>query len=116
MKTDELERFRQRLEEMRAAIEALAESRRQSSEVVELDQTRTGRLSRMDALQLQAMAQAGQARSEQELRRIDAALARLQRGEFGECIDCGEDIPVGRLDANPAVTLCVGCASARERR
>ncbi len=99
---------------MRASIESLEESRRSSSEVVELDQTRTGRLSRMDALQLQAMAKAGQARSQQELRRIEAALRRLEGGAYGDCLDCGEPIAPARLEANPTVTLCVACASARE--
>lgn len=99
---------------MRAAILSLEDSRRSSSEVVELDQSRVGRLSRMDAMQLQSMAKAGQARSQQELRRIDAALVRLQRDDFGNCTDCGEPIAEARLDANPTATLCVLCASARE--
>jgi DnaK suppressor protein len=107
--------MRDRLLAMRAAIESLEEARRSSSEIVELDQSRTGRLSRMAALQLQAMAKAGQARSHLELRRIEAALKRLERGTFGQCLDCGEPIASARLEANPAVTLCVPCASARER-
>jgi DnaK suppressor protein len=108
--------IRDRLLAMRAAIESLEESRRSSSEVVELDQTRTGRLSRIDALQLQAMAKAGQARSQQQLQRIEAALQRLERGTYGECLDCGEPIAPARLEANPTVSLCVSCASARESR
>lgn len=105
---------RERLLAMRAALESLDESRRQSSEIVELDQSRTGRLSRMDAMQLQAMAKAGQARSQLELARIDAALERLVRGTFGDCLACGEAIAAARLEANPTVTLCIDCASARE--
>lgn len=116
MESDTGQRIRDRLLAMRAAIESLEESRRSSSEVVELDQTRTGRLSRMDALQLQAMAQAGQARSQQELRRIEVALRRLEAGAWGDCLDCGEAIAPARLEANPTVTLCVSCASARETR
>ena len=68
----------------------------------------------MDALQLQAMAQAGQVRSQVELRQIEAALERLKSGDFGDCTDCDEPIAEARLDASPAVTLCVPCASARE--
>lgn len=99
---------------MKAAIEALEESRRSSSQVVELDQSRTGRLSRMDALQLQSMAKAGQVRSQEELARIAAALKRLEHGTFGECRDCGDPIAPLRLEANPTVSLCVSCARARE--
>lgn len=107
-------KIRDRLLEMRAAIESLADSREASSETVELDQTRMGRLSRMDAMQLQAMAKAGQARAKLELARIDAALRRLDEGSFGECLDCGEAISEGRLEANPTATRCVDCAEARE--
>lgn len=114
MESGKLQQLAIRLREMRTAIQALEESRRSSSEIVELDQSRVGRLSRMDAMQLQAMAQAGQVRSQLELKRIDAALLRLQRGDFGDCIDCGEPIAAARLDANPTVTLCISCASARE--
>lgn len=106
--------MRSRLLAMRAALESLDASRRQSSEVVELDQSRTGRLSRMDAMQLQAMAKAGQARSDLEFVRIDATLQRLERGSFGECLACGEAIAPARLEASPTVTLCIECASARE--
>lgn len=102
--------------EMRAAITDLEAQREAGSAVVELDQTRTGRLSRMDALQLQAMASAGRERAAAELRRIDAALARIRNGAFGPCAGCGEPIAAERLKAHPAVALCVSCAEARERR
>ena len=84
------------------------------SSTVELDQARTGRISRMDALQQQEMARAGQVRAETELSRIHAALARIEDGSFGECTVCGEEIQEGRLQANPAVTLCIGCAEKKE--
>jgi len=106
--------MRDRLLAMRAAIESLADTREASSEVVELDQTRMGRLTRMDALQLQAMAKAGQARAKVELAKIDAALKRLDEGSYGECLDCAEAIGQARLEANPTATRCVGCESAKE--
>jgi DnaK suppressor protein len=80
---DKMLEIEDRLREMRAAILSLEAARRDSSGVVELDQSRTGRLSRMDALQLQAMAQAEQVRSQVELRQIEAALERLKSGDFG---------------------------------
>lgn len=99
-----------RLAELRAASKASREDR----EPVELDQTRQGRLSRMDAMQGQAMAQASEVRRAQQIARLKAALQRLARGEFGECLDCGESIAEARLTNDPAVTLCIECAGARE--
>lgn len=79
--------------------------------VVQLDQQSVGRLSRMDALQNQAMAKAQQARRDGEAARLKAALARIDQGEFGYCEACGEPIAIRRLDLNPAVTRCISCAS-----
>lgn len=112
---DTLRAFEARLTDKREAIVALEEARRDSSAVVELDQTRTGRLSRMDAMQLQAMARAGDARARTELHRIDAALRRIATGEFGYCLDCSDEIAGARLEADPAATLCLACAEAREQ-
>lgn len=77
---------------------------------VVLDQQSVGRLSRMDALQRQAMAEANQRRRATRRQRIDAALKRLDDGEFGICLECGEDIPSARLDLDPTVPVCVSCA------
>ena len=104
-----------RLREMREAIRSLDAVRREGSAVVELDQARTGRLSRMDALALQAMANAGRERAARELKRIDAALRRIEEGTYGTCAACGERIAPARLEAQPAVTLCLPCAEERER-
>lgn len=41
---------------------------------------------------------------------IDDALARLDLGTYGRCIDCGEEIPAARLDARPTAVRCVACA------
>lgn len=78
---------------------------------VELDQQAVGRLSRMDALQNQAMAKATGARRQAERKRLCAALARMDEGEFGYCEDCGDRIAPGRLRLDPAATRCVDCAS-----
>ncbi|MCB2099916.1 MAG: TraR/DksA C4-type zinc finger protein [Rhodobacterales bacterium] len=80
---------------------------------VELDQTSVGRLSRMDALQVQAMAQETSRRRHQELLRIEAALKRVAEGEYGYCTLCGDDIPLKRLELDPATPTCVACANAR---
>jgi len=78
---------------------------------VQLDQTSVGRLSRMDALQRQALAQATQRRRNTRRTRIAAALKRMDEGEFGYCVDCGEDISKDRLELDPTITLCLECAA-----
>jgi DnaK suppressor protein len=77
---------------------------------VELDQTSVGRLSRVDALQQQAMAQATEKRRHEESKRIEAALQRLDAGEYGYCGQCGDAIAAARLDLDPATATCIRCA------
>lgn len=88
-------------------LEAVTEEQRRP---VELDQSRVGRLSRMDALQDQAMSLETERRRQLELQRIDSALARLAEGEYGYCVNCGEEIAARRLELDPAVPICVDCA------
>ena len=76
---------------------------------VELDQSCQGRLSRMDALQQQAMSQASLHRLQLELTQIEAALGRLDFEDYGYCIKCGDDIEYERLKANPSFVLCKEC-------
>ncbi len=104
--------FRDRLVTLRAELESLVATGEQSAQVVELDQAKVGRLSRMDAMQAQAMAQASAQRREQMLKQITVALARIDSDDFGICQGCEEPIPVKRLEFDPTVTRCVGCASA----
>ncbi len=108
--------IRARLEARRAELEALDTTARSATETVELDQARVGRLSRMDALQGQAMAQETLRRHQVERARIDAALRRIDDGSYGECLECGEPIAAGRLEADPTAPRCLACAEAAERR
>ena len=78
---------------------------------VVLDQTTVGRLSRMDALQNQAMQLETERRREVELVRIDAALNRIESGTYGYCTACDEKIEKKRLEMDPSTPLCVDCAS-----
>tara|TARA_R110001606_G_scaffold153062_1_gene294015 strand:+ start:16196 stop:16543 length:348 start_codon:yes stop_codon:yes gene_type:complete len=77
---------------------------------VELDQQSVGRLSRMDAMQQQEMAQAEARRRTSDLARIEIALNRVDEGEYGWCAECGEAIAYKRLEIDPAAHLCIGCA------
>jgi DnaK suppressor protein len=107
---------RQQLSQLRAELEAVAATGDASAEVVELDQSKVGRLSRMDAMQAQAMAQASVQRRKQMLRQITAALGRIDRDEYGDCQSCDEPINEKRLDFDPTVILCIDCASASEQK
>jgi DnaK suppressor protein len=106
--------FRALLMSRRSDLQALSGTLLDAAQTVELDQTRTGRLSRMDALQRQAMAHATEQRRRMELRRIETALVRLDTGEYGECLECGEMIAAARLRLDPAATLCLACAEQAE--
>ena len=109
-----LNRFRGLLLNRRQQLEAVTASSEESAETVVLDQSRVGRLSRMDALQMQAMSLAERRRRELELQRIAAALKRLDDGDYGDCLDCGGVIALNRLQADPAAPLCIDCASRLE--
>jgi DnaK suppressor protein len=78
---------------------------------VTLDQDSVGRLSRIDAMQIQAMALAAERRRQAERQRIIAALKRLDGGEWGYCILCGDGIAPARLEHDPSAAKCVRCAS-----
>ena len=106
---------RERLLQLKAELEAVAEAGDESAAIVELDQSKVGRLSRMDAMQAQAMSKASAERREQMLRRIDAALVRVENDDYGICQECGEPINPKRLEFDPTVTLCIDCASSAEQ-
>ncbi|WFS62761.1 TraR/DksA family transcriptional regulator [Pseudodesulfovibrio thermohalotolerans] len=48
------------------------------------------------------------------IRELEAALKRLSHSDYGICEECGEEIGVARLKANPSARLCVACQSAEE--
>ena len=106
--------MKQKLETMRQELENIAEAGDDPAAVVQLDQTKVGRLSRMDALQAQAMAKASGERRAVQLREIDAALQRIEDGSYGDCARCEEPIDPRRLDADPTARLCIDCANKSE--
>jgi DnaK suppressor protein len=111
---NDLQRFKSQLMQQRLEMIKAVETSLQSEEIVELDQARVGRLSRMDAMQAQAMSRETGRRLRRYLVEIDAALKRIMDGDYGDCSECGEHIKPGRLTANPAVRLCIDCAQALE--
>ncbi len=109
--TTDLPAVKARLLAHRDELQADAAMSRDQRQPVELDQTRMGRLSRMDALQGQAMALETERRRGVELKRIEAALARIEDGSYGDCLACGEEIAPKRLASVPTVPLCIACAA-----
>ena len=113
MDAGKLKEFRKTLHTLAAQIRAADAETEGERAPVELDQQAVGRLSRMDALQVQAMALETSRRRAVELRRIAAALARIDEGDYGACLECGEEIAVRRLELAPAAPLCIACASGK---
>ena len=110
MNQNQIEAFEQQLQSELRELEGRETISKESAAVVVLDQTSVGRLSRIDALQMQQMGIASEERRTLQIRQIKAALQRIRDGEYGYCLRCGEEIAPGRLAINPAVTLCVQCA------
>lgn len=51
----------------------------------------------------------------EEIRQVEAAILRMSAGTYGLCVDCGEEIPAARLDADPGAARCLRCQSRLER-
>ncbi len=101
------------LQEMLLRIEDLVvviDSDSHSGDAIELDQARVGRLARMDAVQHHAIALAQVERAKKQLAAINRLLGRIDQDDFGECLYCGEDIPIQRLMIRPESVRCVLCA------
>ena len=112
MNAKDLKQFRSKLLAMRSELLEIEKSTVDNAKPVELDQTSVGRLSRMDAMQSQEMAQEMARRRQQQLVKVEGALRRVDTGEYGVCFRCGEEIDSRRLSADPTITRCIGCAEA----
>ena len=110
----DIEFFRQRLIALREDILAVSKTGDQAAQTVELDQSMVGRLSRMDAMQAQAMSLETKRRRGIHLQQIEAALNRLDKNNYGRCVDCDEAIAHRRLEFDPATTRCIDCAGKIE--
>ncbi len=109
--TINLQIARKRLTDLKVLTEELSKLSAQNRKPVTLDQQSTGRLTRMDAMQQQAMAQAQERNRVATLVRIDQALKLINDGEYGYCLSCGEEIAEKRLEIDPTATHCVSCLS-----
>ena len=107
----DLEYFKEKLHESLVELKTAEKSGSEAAETVALDQSRLGRLSRMDAMQSQAMAKEAKRRRQISLQRIEAALKRIETDDFGWCVKCEEEIDIKRLKFDPTTLLCIQCAA-----
>jgi RNA polymerase-binding transcription factor len=110
MEQKQREELRAQLVEMARELDAIRNKSAGARAPVSLDQQSVGRISRMDAMQQQAMAQAQERQRTIDKQRIEQALRRMAVGEYGYCLTCDEEIASKRLAIDPAASLCVNCA------
>lgn len=108
--------MRDKLLSLRQELHSVAATSYESAKIVELDQSKVGRLSRMDAMQAQAMSQASGRRREILLRKVSAALERFENDDYGICQSCDEVINRKRLEFDPAAEFCIECATKAEQQ
>ena len=110
------EPYRARLNDELERLVGESAATKSERDPVELDQQSVGRLSRMDALQVQAMAQETERRRQVRIQVLRAALKRIEKDAFGYCVACGEDIAEARIELDPASATCIDCAGGRAGR
>lgn len=104
----QLEALRAKLNERERELERDAERVADDAKPVSLE-TPIGRLSRMDAIQQQQMAEARKKRVQASLSMVRAARARMAQDEYGHCLRCEENIGFSRLQARPEAPFCLSC-------
>lgn len=112
---DERVRLRSALDALRDELSEQLDGLAAGVKPVDLDEP-IGRLSRMDAMQQQKMAEASRRAARQRYDRVLAAIAAWERDEYGDCLSCEEPIGYKRLSARPETALCLSCQSAKEKQ
>ncbi|MGB1129141.1 MAG: TraR/DksA family transcriptional regulator [Haloferula sp.] len=93
-----------------ARLEAEQDKDASSREAVSPDKA-IGRLSRLDAMQMQEVAKEAARQREVRIHRLREALRKMDLGEYGLCTACGEWIELERLKARPEILQCGNCAT-----
>ena len=107
--------FRDQLLSRQRELKDLLDHAEASAQPVTLDQQSVGRVSRIDAIQQQQMAVANRQQAMTLSKLIAAALARIDDGSYGDCLECGEPIADARLEVQPWADRCIDCQSAQEQ-
>lgn len=112
---ERLDDLHRRLLAAKEAAEALLDQTADGTRPVEASGSAIGRLTRMDAIAMQAMAQMN--RQQLEIRRlqIEAALKAIDEGTYGACRNCRGTIGYARLEALPEAPFCMACQERFER-
>ncbi|PHS72192.1 MAG: conjugal transfer protein TraR [Cycloclasticus sp.] len=97
---------------LKADIQQQENDFQKDNKPLELDQARLGRLSRMDAMQVQQMELEASRRRMLQLSKIEGALQRIQSGDYGFCFICGDKLDGKRLAIDPTVTRCMSCVDS----
>ena len=105
----EADTLRQQLVELVAELEQTLRTSAASANPVVLDQSSVGRLSRMDAMQQQAMVKATREKVRLRLTQCKVALSAFDRDDYGLCRKCEEPIDCRRLSAKPEAPFCLEC-------
>ena len=103
------------LRALQAKLAADLSASAEGARPVDLDQP-IGRVSRMDAIQQQSMVKAGRRNLARRASQVAAALAAIERGEYGLCRRCEEPVGYSRLKARPETPLCLVCQGRAEGR
>ena len=110
------------LAEFVTSLETLQENLQQQllssaaqAQPVTLDQQAVGRVSRIDAIQQQHIAIASRQQTKILMIQVQAALARIDAGDYGYCQECGELVGLLRLKAQPYARWCLQCQTRSEQ-
>jgi DnaK suppressor protein len=115
LSAEQVEALRRELLALAERIETLLASPGASAKPVSLDEP-IGRISRMDAIAQQSMRSAQRRAEQGRLAQARSALHRITQGDYGECMDCGEEVGFARLEARPETPFCLACQRLREVR
>jgi DnaK suppressor protein len=117
MKPDDLNALRQRLLDIRHDLmERIAQQRGGALGRVEAAAEQLGHSEDEHAQNIteRDLAFAMDEHDSAELNAVQAALVRVREGRYGECIGCGQPIPLERLQASPEAERCVPCQTQQE--
>jgi DnaK suppressor protein len=103
------EQLQQIRDDLLRTLAKLERNLNKAARPADLDQASVGRLSRIEALQQQGMAQGLQAREQVQLAQVTDALRRIENGGYGRCVECDIDIQPERLLVFPETPTCATC-------
>lgn len=116
LEADEISFLQNELRKLEKELREQLKISEESAEVVQLDQTLVGRVSRMDAMQQQSMAVSTRAKAKLKLQKVLAALNSIEADDYGYCRQCDEAIGFPRLSAQPEAILCLRCQDKADQQ